>query len=33
VRRHAIATKGAVTAEVLAGILAEIRHAAIEHCG
>jgi homocitrate synthase NifV len=32
VRRHAIATKGAVTAEVLAGILAEIRHAAIEQC-
>jgi homocitrate synthase NifV len=33
VRRHAIATKAAVTAEVLAAILAEIRHAAIEHCG
>ncbi|MGA9133970.1 MAG: homocitrate synthase [Candidatus Sulfotelmatobacter sp.] len=32
VRRHAIATKAAVTAEVLAGILAEIRHAALEHC-
>ena len=32
VRRHAIATKGAVTAEMLAGILAEIRHAAIEQC-
>jgi len=32
VRRHAIATKAAVTAEVLAGILAEIRHAAIERC-
>ncbi len=32
VRRHAIATKGAVTAEVVAGILAEIRHAAIEQC-
>ncbi|MGO9697700.1 MAG: homocitrate synthase [Xanthobacteraceae bacterium] len=32
VRRHAIATKGAVTVEVLAGILAEIRHAALEHC-
>ncbi len=30
VRRHAIATKAAVTAEVLAGILAEIRHAALE---
>lgn len=33
VRRHAIATKGAVTAEALAGILAEIRHAALERCG
>ena len=32
VRRHAITTKGAVTAEVLAGILAEIRYAALEHC-
>ncbi len=32
VRGHAIATKATVTAEVLAGILAEIRHAAIEHC-
>jgi homocitrate synthase NifV len=32
VRGHAIATKATVTAEVLAGILAEIRHAALEHC-
>ncbi|MGA3307069.1 MAG: homocitrate synthase [Xanthobacteraceae bacterium] len=33
VRRHAIATKATVTAEALAGMLAEIRHAALEHCG
>ncbi len=32
VREHASATKATVTAEVLARILAEIRHAAIEHC-
>jgi homocitrate synthase NifV len=31
VREHAIATKTTVTAEVLAGILAEIRHAALDH--
>jgi len=31
VREHASATKATVTAEVLAGILAEIRHAALDH--
>jgi homocitrate synthase NifV len=31
VREHAIATKATVTAEVLAGILAEVRHAALDH--
>jgi homocitrate synthase NifV len=32
VREHATATKAIVTAEVLAGILAEIRHTALERC-